>query len=231
MRRRRIADRKSSGRNSFSARNVHTCTLKIHRMRGAHRFRRSPTLSQCRSPRHTWRSRQVAQLMLQQLHQRQTGHAAQLPQVARIEGLDEYRAAGPGITVAPQGIEDRPVPAASRSRRNAPDAWFPDRRRSGRLRPGCRFALDDQLHDFIEGGHAQSPVELAILRPQFRQALAGTQRLDLREREILGEPTRHGFAVDDLSAAARRELRMLRDIGGAADLILVARDRVPRRGS
>ena len=81
-----------------------------------------------------------------------------------------------------------------------------------------------QLHDFIEGRHLESAVEGAVRRPQCRQPLARAQGLDLGEREILGEPTRHRFAVDDLGAAPRRELRMLRHIGRAADLVFVPRD-------
>ncbi len=71
------------------------------------------------------------------------------------------------------------------------------------------------------------PVIAAILRPQFRETLAGTQTLDLRQREIFGKPARHGFAVDDLRTAPRRKAKMLRDIGGAADLILMTCDEHP----
>src|SRR5258707_10511219 len=82
----------------------------------------------------------------------------------------------------------------------------------------------NELHDFIERGHRKLPVIAAILRPQFRETLAGTQTLDLRQREIFGKPASHGFAVDDLGTAPRRKAKMPRDIGGAADLILMTCD-------
>jgi hypothetical protein len=81
-----------------------------------------------------------------------------------------------------------------------------------------------QLQNFIESGDHAMSVKGAILWPQFRQAFPRAQGLDLREGEIFREPTRHGFAVDDLSAAPRRELRMLRNVGGAPDLVLVPRN-------
>ena len=80
-----------------------------------------------------------------------------------------------------------------------------------------------QLHDFIEGGDRESPVKGAILRPQLRQAFPCAQSLDLRKGEIFREPAGHGFAVDHLSAATRRKLRMLRHVSGASDLVLVPR--------
>src|SRR5271170_6568863 len=84
-----------------------------------------------------------------------------------------------------------------------------------------------QLHDLIEGGHAETAVKTAVLRPQIRQALARAQTLDFRQRKVLGEPPGHGFTVDDLRTAARRKLRMLRNVRRAADLILMPRDQYP----
>src|SRR5258708_5768473 len=81
-----------------------------------------------------------------------------------------------------------------------------------------------QLHDFIEGGDGESSVKGTDPRSQFRQTLSCTQGLDLGEGEIFREPARHGLAVDDLGTAALRELRVLRDVGGSPDLILVPRD-------
>ncbi len=92
------------------------------------------------------------------------------------------------------------------------------------MRAAAPIGVVRQLHDFIESRDREAAVEGAILRPQFRQALARAQRLDLGQGEVFREPARHGFAVDDLSAAPRCELRMVRDVGGAPDLILVPRD-------
>ena len=55
-----------------------------------------------------------------------------------------------------------------------------------------------------------------------RQALLRAQRLDLREREVLGEPAGDRLAVDRLRRLAVRET--IGDVGRAADLVLVARD-------
>ena len=81
-----------------------------------------------------------------------------------------------------------------------------------------------QLHDFLERRHAEAAVESAVRRPQCRQTLAGTQRLDLGKREILREPTRHRLSVDDLGAAPVGEFGMQRNVGRAPDLIFMTSD-------
>ena len=56
------------------------------------------------------------------------------------------------------------------------------------------------------------------------EPLDGAQRLELGEREVLGEPAGHGDAVDRLGRPAVGELRAGRDVGRAADLVLVPGD-------
>lgn len=77
-----------------------------------------------------------------------------------------------------------------------------------RLSWATAIGIDRELHDFFEGRNLEPPVERRIRGPELRQPLAGAQRLELGQREILGEPTLHGFAVDRLSPAPARELGM-----------------------
>ena len=113
--------------------------LEIHRMRRAHAFRGGQGFRDADRIGVGRDLGQVAQLVFQQLHQGQAGHAAQLPQVGRIEGLDEHRAAVRRIAVALQGIEDGLFLRQTDARRNAPDAWSRGRRRS-RAPPRRRLA-------------------------------------------------------------------------------------------
>ena len=55
-----------------------------------------------------------------------------------------------------------------------------------------------------------------------RQPLSRAERLDLREREVLGEPAGDRLAVDGLRALAIG--KPIGDVGRAADLVLVPRD-------
>ena len=126
---------KSSGRNSFSARNVHTCTSSLAACAATYRRRRCQRLGDADGVGIFGDRAKIAQFMLEQLHQRQMRHAAQLPQVARIERLDEHRRAGLARSDGAARFREAPIPAASRARRNAPDAWFPDIRRWGDCAP------------------------------------------------------------------------------------------------
>src|SRR6185436_15231077 len=54
------------------------------------------------------------------------------------------------------------------------------------------------------------------------EPLARAERLDLREREVLGEPPTDHLPVDSRAPLAVGELR--RDIGGTADLVLMPYD-------
>jgi hypothetical protein len=63
-----------------------------------------------------------------------------------------------------------------------------------------------------------------VVRTQVRQALLREQRLQLGEREVLGEPAGDRDAVDDLGRPAARELRMFRDVRRRGDVVLVTSD-------
>jgi hypothetical protein len=160
--------------------------------------------------------------MLEQLHERQTRQFAQKTQIVRIERLDEHRRAWLGIPMPVERIQDREFlrqANAGEVRRMLGLRIDPNGRTVAALAVGGRR----KFHDFIEGRHGKASVESGIPWSQCRQALACMQRLDFREREILGKPTRHRLAVDDLSAPPVRELRVFSDIGRAADFVLVAR--------
>jgi len=96
----------------------------------------------------------------------QAGHAAQLSQVSWIEGLNEHRAAVRGIAVALQSSKKRAVssgkPIAGEMRRVLGFRIYPDLCAAA---PPIRIGR--QSHDFIEGRDGESPVELAVLRPQL----------------------------------------------------------------
>jgi hypothetical protein len=81
-----------------------------------------------------------------------------------------------------------------------------------------------EIDDFLQRGHLVEAVEGRVRRPQVRNPLDRTQRLELGEREIRGEPTRERRAVDHLRRAPVREFGMGRDIGRARDLRLVTND-------
>jgi hypothetical protein len=64
-----------------------------------------------------------------------------------------------------------------------------------------------QVDDLLQGGDLVEAVEGGVVRSQGGQALAGTQGLELREREVLGEPARDLDAIDGLGGPAVGELR------------------------
>jgi len=80
-----------------------------------------------------------------------------------------------------------------------------------------------QLQDLIQRGDLELAIKPRVGRAQLRDALARPQTLELGEREVLGEPARDAHAIDFAGAAPEGKLRVRGDIGGAADLILVAR--------
>ncbi len=79
-----------------------------------------------------------------------------------------------------------------------------------------------QRDDLVQRRDLELVVVLRIGRTQLRNALARAQRLELGQREVLGEPALQPLAVDHLDALALGELRQRGDVGGAADLVLVA---------
>ena len=83
-----------------------------------------------------------------------------------------------------------------------------------------------QVDDLLVGRDRLAAVERRADRPQRRQTLAGAQRLQLGEGEVLGEPAGDRLAVDDLSGLAggelaagrrRRSCRRSRSRGGPRD--------------
>src|SRR5262249_41059710 len=77
--------------------------------------------------------------------------------------------------------------------------------------------------DLLERGHLELAVEL--LRP-VGEVLHAAQPLDLGQREVGGEESSVGRAVDDDGATARSELRPARHVGGCDQVRLVAGDEV-----
>ncbi len=79
-----------------------------------------------------------------------------------------------------------------------------------------------QLEHFLESRDLEHAVVARVPTTQFRQAFAHAQRLQFREREVLGEPARDRLTVDGLRGPARREFRVRCHIRGAADFVFVA---------
>jgi len=79
-----------------------------------------------------------------------------------------------------------------------------------------------EREDLVEGRHLVEAVVGRTLRPQLGEALDRTERLELGQREVLGEPAGDRPAVDLLGGATSGELGARGDVGGAADLGLVA---------
>ncbi len=95
--------------------------------------------------------------------------------------------AGPrsGVSDASSAVLER----QTRSRGNAKGAWFPDRRRSGQARRApLTFTRARSCRISANAAICNCAIVLRTARPQLRNALARTQRLQLREREVLGEP-------------------------------------------
>jgi len=65
---------------------------------------------------------------------------------------------------------------------------------------------------------------MGIARADIRDALDGAQGLQLCEGEVFAEPAGEGDAVDLLGALAIGKLGALGDIGGQAQLVVVAGD-------
>jgi hypothetical protein len=100
-----------------------------------------------------------------------------------------------------------------------------------RLRVDADAVTLSQVDHLLQGRDLVQAVEGNVVRPEGRQPLFRSQRLQLGEREVLGEPARDRIPVDRLRRPPRRELRMARDVGRSGDLVLVTRheDAVARR--
>ncbi len=143
--------------------------------------------------------------------------AAQIAQVGGLERLDHHRRRA-RIRVRLQGgqhlVFHRQAQAAEIARvldlRNQPNR-APG---GGRL---CRNEVDDlvQRHDL--------KMAIPLRATQLRQPLTRAQGLQLGQGEVFGEPAFQRLAIDGLARLARGKLRMAGHIGGAADLVLMAR--------
>ena len=95
-------------------------------------------------------------------------------------------------------------------------------------RPSTRRPhLGRQRDDLGQRRHLELAVVGRRARAQVRQALACPERLDLGQRQVLGEPARHLTSVDGLGGPAVGELGAVGDVGRARHLVLVARDQDP----
>jgi hypothetical protein len=93
---------------------------------------------------------------------------------------------------------------------------------------GAAGLLDDERDDLVQRGDAELTIEARAA--QLRQALAGIQRLQLGQGEVFGEPAFDALAIDGPGGLAAGEFGMGGDVGGAADLVLVARHHHPVLG-
>ena len=145
-----------------------------------------------------------------------SGTSVMLRSCFRLAGSNDWRKtrASAGSIRSPSAPLRAAPRATARSHRSSSGASSRDRGRSG--------ADADQVEDLLERRDRELAVEARAA--QLRHALSRAQRLELREREVLGEPAGHAHAIDLLRRAPRRELGMTRHVGGGGDLVLVARD-------
>ena len=92
------------------------------------------------------------------------------------------------------------------------------------VRPVSASSSVDQREHLLERRHLVEAVVRGVARPHLRQPLLGAEGLELGQREVLGEPAGDLVAVDGLGRPAVEELGVVGDVGGAADLVLVAGD-------
>src|SRR3954447_2765016 len=88
-------------------------------------------------------------------------------------------------------------------------------------RPSSLGALFRQSDHLGEGGHLEPAVITLVTE---RQPLLRPQRSDLSEREVLGEPASDFVTINLFSRLSRREFRMVGDVGGLRDFVLMAGD-------
>ncbi len=161
-----------------------------------------------------------------QLQQGTAELGLQILQVRRLEGLDDHVRVGREPAAA-QGVDEhrldgKPDRAVERRVLDLGE----DADAAAQL---AREAVE-QVEDLVEGEDLVAPVPERVVRAGRRDALDRPQRLELGEGEVDGEPAVGGHRVDHLRRAARRELGVPGDVGGAADLRLVARDEVAVAG-
>ncbi|CUR59688.1 hypothetical protein NOCA1190040 [metagenome] len=155
-----------------------------------------------------------------ELDQVEPGHPGQPPQVGDLEALDDDGRVAGAYAVAGQGVEQRLLRGQAGGREEG--AVLDLRDHAERL-AGARGGAAGEGEDLVEGGHLVEAVVGRVVGAHLRQALLRTQRLELGQGEVLDEPAGDRAAVDLLGGAASGELRVGRDVRGAADLRLVPR--------
>ena len=123
---------------------------------------------------------------------------AQALEIAGLEALDEHRRGRVAPAVRRERTKQRIVKAQAER--------FEIRGVLGFRIDADAFGLR-QRADLVERGDRLVPVERRVGRAQLRQPFAATQRLQLREREVLGEPALLLAPVHLLLCTARCELR------------------------
>ncbi len=99
-------------------------------------------------------------------------------------------------------------------------SWISGRCVSCRSR--CRLP---QVDDLLEGWDLEQPVQRRVLGAHQGQPLLGPQRLELCQGEVEREPgVGEDHAVDRSRRLTARELGVVGDVGGGADVGLVAGD-------
>ncbi len=153
-----------------------------------------------------------------ELHQRQRGPRGEGAKRAGVEGLDVHREvrAGPA-----QGREQRalvPQPDGREVRR-----LFDLRVHADQAAPPPRLG-ENKVEDVVERRDLELPVVEPIVGSEVGQALPGPQCPELRQSELLDEPSSDLPPCDVLRRAPASELRMGGDVCGGSDLVLVPGD-------
>jgi len=155
----------------------------------------------------------------QELHERHVEPLVQRAEVRGLEGLHEdLRAARVQPAGLQRGDERLLERQADRAEVRRVLGLGVDADRPPELVGQPLHKVDDLLErrDLVEA------VVGGVARPQRGDALLGPQRLQLGQREVLGEPAAQGHAVDHLCGLPGGELGVAGDVGRARDLVLVA---------
>ena len=142
-------------------------------------------------------------------------------QVADLERLHEHeRAALVQVVVVERAHERLLERQADRAEVRRVLGLGIDADRAAQL---VRQALGEVDH-LLERGHLEAAVVDRVALADLRDPLLRAQRLELGEREVLGEPAGGRRAVDLLGRAAGGELGPVGDVGRRGDVVLVAGD-------
>ena len=158
---------------------------------------------------------------LEQLDERHLELAVERLQVADLERLHEHVRAALVQAVAVERAHERLLERqADRAEVRRVLGLGVDADRAAQL---ARQALGE-VDDLLERRHLEAAVVDRVALADLRDPLLRAQRLELGEREVLGEPAGDRRAVDRLRRAAGGELGMRGDVGRRGDVVLVAGD-------